>query len=55
MCGGDNIGLKLFDPNSLDMKVRSCLMLLSADLLEIYHFRVINVRAKSLFSHLIVA
>lgn len=45
----------LFDPNNLDMKVKSGLMLLSADLLETYHFRVINVRPKNLFSsHYIV-
>ncbi|HHT89924.1 MAG: helicase-related protein [Bacillota bacterium] len=45
----------LFEPKDLDMKVKSGLMLLSADLLETYHFRVINVRPKNLFSsHYIV-
>ena len=45
----------LFDANSIDMKVKSGLMLLSADLLEKYHFRVINVRPKSLLAfHYIV-
>lgn len=40
----------LFDNNSVEMKVKSGLMLLSADLLEKFHFKVIAVRAKSLFS-----
>jgi ATP-dependent DNA helicase RecQ len=40
----------LFDNKSIDNKVKSGLMLLSADLLEKYHFRVINVRAKNIFS-----
>ena len=40
----------LFDDVGLDNKVKSGLMLLSGDLLEHYHFRVINVRAKSMFS-----
>ena len=45
----------LFDANSIDMKVKSGLMLLSADLLEKFHFRVINVRPKNLLaSHYIV-
>lgn len=41
----------LFDAKSCDMKVKSGLMLLSADLLDKYHFRVINVRPKNLFSN----
>lgn len=40
----------LFDAKSIDMKVKSGLMLLSADLLEKYHFKVIAVRPKNLFS-----
>lgn len=40
----------LFDANSVNMKVKSGLMLLSSDLLEKYHFRVINVRPKYIFS-----
>ena len=41
----------LFDANSIEMKVKSGLMLLASDLLEKYHFRVINVRPKNLFTH----
>ncbi len=45
----------LFDANSIERKVKSGLMLLSADLLEKYHFRVITVRPKNLFTnHFIV-
>jgi ATP-dependent DNA helicase RecQ len=40
----------LFDAVNIDNKVKSGLMLLSSDLLEKYHFRVINVRAKSIFT-----
>lgn len=40
----------LFDNSSIEMKVKSGLMLLSTDLLDKYHFKVIAVRAKSLFS-----
>lgn len=40
----------LFDARSVDGKVKSGLMLLSADLLEKYHFRVITLRPKSIFS-----
>ncbi|WP_313340056.1 DEAD/DEAH box helicase [Sedimentibacter sp.] len=40
----------IFDSKSIDNKVKSGLMLLSSDLLEKYHFRVINVRAKNIFS-----
>lgn len=40
----------LFDEQSVDMKVKSGLMLLSNDLLDKYHFKVITVRAKNLFS-----
>lgn len=40
----------IFDTRSIENKVKSGLMLLSADLLEKYHFRVINVRAKNIFS-----
>ncbi|NLB80349.1 MAG: ATP-dependent DNA helicase RecQ, partial [Clostridiaceae bacterium] len=40
----------LFDARSVDMKVKSGLMLLSTDLLEQYHFKVIAVRPKNLFS-----
>ncbi len=40
----------LFDPSDIDNKVKSGLMLLSSDLLEKYRFRVINVRAKNIFS-----
>lgn len=40
----------LFDVQSVDLKVKSGLMLLSSDLLEKYHFKVITVRAKNLFS-----
>lgn len=40
----------LFDANSVDMKVKSGLMLLSSDLLEKYHFKVITVRPKNIFS-----
>ncbi|MFH1095929.1 MAG: DEAD/DEAH box helicase [Candidatus Desantisbacteria bacterium] len=41
----------LFDANSVDMKVKSGLMLLSSDLLEKYHFRVIIVRPKNIFKN----
>lgn len=45
----------LFDANNLETKVKSGLMLLSADLFESYHFRVLNVRPKNLLaSHYIV-
>lgn len=40
----------LFDANSIDIKVKSGLMLLSSDLLEKYHFKVITVRPKNIFS-----
>lgn len=40
----------LFDARSVDNKVKSGLMLLSADLLEKYHFKVITLRPKSIFS-----
>jgi ATP-dependent DNA helicase RecQ len=40
----------LFDEKSIDTKVKSGLMLLSTDLLEKYHFKVITVRPKNLFS-----
>lgn len=40
----------LFDARNVDNKVKSGLMLLSADLLEKYHFRVITLRPKSIFS-----
>ena len=40
----------LFDSESVDIKVKSGLMLLSNDLLETYHFKVITVRARNLFS-----
>lgn len=41
----------LFDANSIEMKVKSGLMLLASDLLEKYHFRVIAVRPKNLFTY----
>jgi len=41
----------LFDAKSVDTKVKSGLMLLSSDLLEKYHFKVIAVRPKNLFSN----
>ena len=37
----------IFDTRSIDNKAKRGLMLLSADLLEKYHFRVINVRTKN--------
>lgn len=40
----------LFDARNVDNKVKSGLMLLSADLLEKYHFKVITLRPKSIFS-----
>ncbi|WP_186895057.1 DEAD/DEAH box helicase [Acetobacterium malicum] len=40
----------LFDTQSVDLKVKSGLMLLSSDLLEKYHFKVITVRPKNLFT-----
>ncbi|RRD63900.1 helicase-related protein [Fretibacterium sp. OH1220_COT-178] len=40
----------LFDKQSVDMKIKSGLMLLSNDLFEKYHFKVISVRARKLFS-----
>lgn len=40
----------IFDNRNIDNKVKSGLMLLSADLLEKYHFSVINVRSKNIFS-----
>lgn len=40
----------LFDSQSVEGKVKSGLMLMANDLLETYHFKVIAVRAKSLFS-----
>lgn len=40
----------LFDNKSVEGKVKSGLMLISGDLLEKYHFKVIAVRTKSLFS-----
>lgn len=40
----------LFDSKGLENKVKSGLMLLSSDLSDKYHFKVIAVRAKSLFS-----
>ncbi len=40
----------LFGADSIDNKVKSGLMLISTDLLEKYHFRVINVRPKNIFS-----
>lgn len=40
----------LFDEKSMDQKVKSGLMLLSADLLEKYHFKVITVRPKNILT-----
>jgi len=40
----------LFDLTEVDQKVKSALMLLRTDLLEKYHFRVITVRARNLFT-----
>lgn len=40
----------LFDSKDIDNKVKSGLMLLSSDLLETYHFKVIAVRPKNLFT-----
>jgi len=40
----------LFDANSIDMKVKSGLMLLSSDLFSVYNFKVITVRPKNIFS-----
>ncbi len=40
----------LFDELSVENKVKSGLMLISSDMLEKYHFKVIAVRSKSLFS-----
>jgi len=40
----------LFDSQGIETKVKSGLMLLSTDLLNTYHFKVITVRPKNLFS-----
>jgi ATP-dependent DNA helicase RecQ len=40
----------LFDANSVDSKVKSALMLLSADLLAKFRFRVLIVRPKNIFT-----
>lgn len=40
----------LFDDSEVDTKVKSGLMLLSTDLLDKYHFNVLSVRPKNLFT-----
>lgn len=40
----------LFDLQNIDNKVKSGLMLLSTDLFDTYHFKVITVRPKNIFS-----
>lgn len=42
--------LYLFDSKEIENKLKSALMLLTADLNEKYHFKVITVRPKSLFA-----